>query len=205
MWTFSIGCMTQEVYAGAFPSREVENSVRMAWVGGLETSAKVTLECLCLDRALPWLSCIKLRQSRIGTRAALYGLGVSGRVFSRAGCTFSAWLDFHNRALLYLCSLCQGRTGLILPGETHVGLRFRWQCVCMSVCLCVCVSVWVGQWVCGILISLNSAVARSATLSLNKMNDSGLWVKEWRGREAGGNGVCWSMEGVSVWGNYSCL
>lgn len=55
-----------------------------------------------------------------------------------------------------------------------MGLRFRWQCVCMSVCLCVCVSVWVGQWVCGILISLNSAVARSATLSLNKMNDSGL-------------------------------
>lgn len=46
----------------------------------------------------------------------------------------------------------------------------------MYVCvpMCVCVSVWVGQWVCGILISLNSAVARSATLSLNKMNDSGL-------------------------------
>lgn len=44
-------------------------------------------------------------------------------------------------------------------------------CVCVS---SVCMSVWFGQWVCGILISLNSAVAKSAILSLNKMNDAGL-------------------------------
>lgn len=53
-----------------------------------------------------------------------------------------------------------------------------WPCAYVSVCESLCVyvyaPVWAGQWVCRILISLNSAVARSATLSLNKMNDAGL-------------------------------